>query len=106
MADKVKSEPDRFAVTGTAGAMLGIMAFVAVCAGAIWLAYPSVRQEEAPAPAVFPAPRLELAPRADHQSYLARQQALLAGADGRLPIEDAMTAVVRRGTLEAPGVDP
>ena len=75
----------------------GIFSAVPVAAVAVWLLYPSVHSEPIPAVDPFPAPSLEIHPVASYAAYLTAQRARLAGADGRIPIEEAMTRVAVRG---------
>ena len=100
MANNTKSEPDVFPGTATGAAMLGIMAFVVLCVGAVWWFYPSVHHVRVAPPDTFPAPRLEIAPVEDYATYFARQKALLAGGGDRTSIEAAMAAIIRTGTLD------
>lgn len=69
---------------------------------AIYLGYSGARAPAPPAPADFGAPRLETAPVARHEAWAARQRALLDGAEGRLPIAEAMRHVRERADPYAP----
>lgn len=99
MSDDVRSEDQAVPGVWTTAAILVIMGFVGLCAGGVWWLYPPVRSPSIASPTVFPAPRLEVAPTRNYRAYLSHQRALLAGGNGRLPIEDAMAVVARRGTL-------
>lgn len=98
MNEDIGKEPEGIPGAPTAAAIAGIIGFVWLCAGVIWLFYPASSPANAPRP--VPGPGLEVAPVADHDAYAAHQRALLAGAGDRIPIEEAMAAIVRRGTLE------
>lgn len=100
MSDDARSEPNVFPAGWTVTVILGIAGFAGVCVALIWLAYPSARDIPARTATGFAAPRLETYPVEAFRSYEAAEQAHLAGAGGRIPIEDAMAEIVRRGTLE------
>lgn len=103
MSDDVQSEAEAVPGGRTAAAGIGAIAFVALCAGGVWLAYPQVRAPSAHPPAQFPGVGLEVTPVADQTAYMTRQRALLGGGGGRLPIAEAMDEIVRRATLEPEG---
>lgn len=99
MSDDVKSEAPAVPGVWTAAVIVMTMGFVGVCAGGIWWLYPTVRSPSVQPPAAFAPSRLEVTPVQEYSAYLAHQRALLSGADGRLPIRDAMAAVAQRGSL-------
>lgn len=103
MSRDAAREADTFPGRWTAAIACALILFVWICAGVLWLIYPAVRDPSPPRPAAFAAPGLEVAPVEDYDAYMAHQRALLAGAGGRKPIEDAMAEVARRGTLAPAG---
>lgn len=100
MRDEPGVEPNLFPARWTVAVILGIAGFAALCVTLIWLFYPAARDMQAKTPTGFAPPGLETYPVETFRAYEAAEQARLAGAEGRLPIEDAMAAIVRRGTLE------
>lgn len=84
----------------------GCFGTVAICAAVVWVLLPSARLQNNPPPSPGAGIPLEITPVADYAAWLARQQALLAGGNGRLPIADAMAKVLKRGTLEPAGDAP
>ncbi|PVA08897.1 hypothetical protein DC366_16490 [Pelagivirga sediminicola] len=100
MSDDARSEPNVFPAGWTVTVILGIAGFAGLCVALIWLVYPAARDMPNKA-AGFAPPGLETYPIEAFRSYEAAEQARLAGAGGRTPIEDAMAEVVQRGTLEA-----
>ncbi|SFE02063.1 hypothetical protein [Roseivivax sediminis] len=70
---------------------------VGAVVGVITLTYGGARPSSFPQPSDLGAPRLETEPVANHEAWLARQRALLSGAEGRTPITEAMEAIAARG---------
>ncbi len=101
MPDEHISESNEFPARRVTAAILGIAGLAALCAAGVWLAYPAVRAPSIAPPTLFAAPRLETTPVADYRAFEMHQNARLAGAGGRMPIDRAMAAIVRAGTLEA-----
>lgn len=103
MSEEITREPENVPGRWIAAIVVALILFVWVCAGVLWLLYPSVRDPQAAPPAAFAGPGLEVAPVADFDTYMAHQRALLAGEGGRTPILEAMDEVAARGTLEPGG---
>ena len=100
MSDDARSEPNVFPAGWIVTVILGIAGFAGLCVAMIWLLYPAARDMPAQTATGFAAPGLETYPVEAFRSYEAAEQARLAGAGGRTPIEDAMAEIVRRGTWE------
>lgn len=91
-----------FPVRGVIWAALGTFVFVLLVAMAIYLLFPGARPGEPAAMSAFPGPDLEVSPVADYRDWAAGQAALLAGAEGRVPVGDAMARIVARDDPYAP----
>ena len=96
----IRPEPDSVPATGVVLTIGGIAVFVLASVVAVALIYPrSLSSRDAP-PRVLSGIDLETRPVGDYATWLGAQQALLAGGGGRLPIDQAMRQVARRGTLD------
>ena len=83
-------EPNAIPTRGVLLAILGCMGVVALAAGAAWIFFPGSHEASIPAPGRVAGIPLEIEPVEVYRIWLDRQRALLAGADGRHPIEAAM----------------
>jgi hypothetical protein len=77
-------------------ALAGLCLIAAACAGTVWLGFPFTHETDLAAPSEFGPPALETHPIKDYAAWAARQDDLLAGAEGRMPITDAMNAIASR----------
>jgi hypothetical protein len=76
--------------------LAGLCTIVAVCAGAVWLGFPFTHETKISAAGDFGPPALETHPVKDFEAWEDHQQDLLGGADGRMPIAQAINAIARR----------
>ncbi len=106
MSVTLPPEPPGVASKRVLAATGAVLLLVALCAGAVWGLYPSVRQPVTVSVGIFPEPRLETRPVADYTAWLALQRARLAGAEGWTPIEAAMAQVAARGPDAYAPVEP
>ncbi len=74
----------------------GIVVIAAICVVVAWLLIPPGGKDWPP-PRDFAAPRLETWPVENYARFLARQSAALGGAEGRMPIGEAMARIAARG---------
>jgi hypothetical protein len=72
MRDDVTREPEGVPGGWVAAAVVALIVFVWLCAGVLWLAYPTVRNPQMAPPAAFGGPGLEVAPVADFKAYMAQ----------------------------------
>ncbi|EKE44606.1 hypothetical protein OCGS_1444 [Oceaniovalibus guishaninsula JLT2003] len=82
---------------GVSIAIAVAFAAVPIAAVTVWLLYPPARHDPPSNLSAFPAPALEIEPVQAFQSYRERERVRLAGAEGRMPIEEAMALIAARG---------
>lgn len=94
-------EPNAIPARRVLVAILGAACVVAIAAGVVWVLFPAARQVQNRPPSPVAGVPLEIRPVEVYAVWLERQRALLAGAEGRMPIEAAMAAVAASGSLDA-----
>lgn len=100
MSDDPDREPNAIPARGVLLAILGCVGIVALAAAAAWFLFPAAHRNDDRPPGPVAGIPLEIRPVEVNELWLARQRALLAGAEGRLPIGAAMNAVVAAGRLD------
>ncbi len=88
--------PD-FPVRWVLAAIGSAFALLAVAIAIITIFYSGARLDSYPRPDDFGPPRLETSPLEAQAAWLAHQNALLNGAEGRRPIKEGMRRIVERG---------
>ncbi len=96
MEEAPEREPLGIPEAGVLLVIAGIVGIGAACVLAAWLLLPDSGKDWA-APQAFAEPDLEIRPVADYDAFLARQRADLAGAGGRMAIDEAMARIAARG---------
>ncbi|MRX49919.1 hypothetical protein GI374_05535 [Paracoccus sp. S-4012] len=96
-------EPDAIPARRVLVGILGAAGGVAIAAGVVWVLFPTARQVQNRSPTPVAGVPLEIRPVEVYADWLERQRALLAGAEGRMPIEAAMAVVAAGGSLDAEG---
>ncbi len=96
-------EPSGVAVRPVLLAVGGLALLLVAAAAAVWWTFPSARSAPPLSTSAFPRPRIETRPVRDYIQWAENQRARLAGAEGWMPIEEAMARIVARGPH---GLDP
>lgn len=85
--------PVRWVLVTILGAFVVLVLAIAV----IHVTFPAARPADFAAPEDLGAPRLEIRPVEDYETWRGQQAALLDGGEGRTPISDAMARIAERG---------
>ncbi|SLN65563.1 hypothetical protein ROJ8625_03350 [Roseivivax jejudonensis] len=89
-------QPD-FPVRWVVATIAASLALLCIAVAVVYFGYTGARPASYPAPDDFGAPQLETAPVANFDAWRAEQRALMNGAEGRTPIEEAMQIIAERG---------